>query len=161
MTSKYNRWPDKAGPPRRHFGRAVDRSIAQWCDFTYRMAWTHGSLCVLTDKGTSVESDGEGECCAVHVVHRQEVVHGEQQGLQDREDFAPIPMIRDHSITQSLGQNSWHFGNPLETILQFNQINKYIAKEIIIAMVSHDTLREFSESPSTTYHLKHKSSLET
>ena len=27
MTSEYNRWPDKAGPSRRHFGRAVDRSI--------------------------------------------------------------------------------------------------------------------------------------
>ena len=25
MTSEYNRWPDKAGPSRRHFGRAVDR----------------------------------------------------------------------------------------------------------------------------------------
>ena len=29
MTSEYNRWPDKAGPSRRHFGRAVDRSIGQ------------------------------------------------------------------------------------------------------------------------------------
>ena len=27
MTSEYNRWPDKAGSSRRHFGRAVDRSI--------------------------------------------------------------------------------------------------------------------------------------
>jgi len=27
LTSKYNRWPTKAGPSRRHFGRAVDRSI--------------------------------------------------------------------------------------------------------------------------------------
>ena len=28
MTSEYNRWPDKAGPSRRHFGWADDRSIA-------------------------------------------------------------------------------------------------------------------------------------
>ena len=28
MTSEYIRWPDKAGPSRRHFGRAVDRSIS-------------------------------------------------------------------------------------------------------------------------------------
>jgi len=27
LTSDYNRGPDKAGPSRRHFGRAVDRSI--------------------------------------------------------------------------------------------------------------------------------------
>ena len=27
MTNEYNRWPDKAGPSRLHFGRAVDRSI--------------------------------------------------------------------------------------------------------------------------------------
>jgi len=27
LTSEYNRWPDKAGPSRRNFGWAVDRSI--------------------------------------------------------------------------------------------------------------------------------------
>jgi len=27
LTSEYDRWPDTAGPSRRHFGRAVDRSI--------------------------------------------------------------------------------------------------------------------------------------
>jgi len=31
MTSKYNRLPDKAGPSRRHFGWAVDRSITKQC----------------------------------------------------------------------------------------------------------------------------------
>jgi len=30
LTSEYNRWPDKAGPSRCHFGRAVDRSIEKW-----------------------------------------------------------------------------------------------------------------------------------
>ena len=29
-----NGWPDKAGPSRRHFGRAVDRSILPWCSGT-------------------------------------------------------------------------------------------------------------------------------
>jgi len=33
MTSEYNRWPDKAGPPRRHFGRAVDRTMDSSTNF--------------------------------------------------------------------------------------------------------------------------------
>ena len=32
LTSEYKRWPDKAGPSRRHFGRAVDRSIRMLCE---------------------------------------------------------------------------------------------------------------------------------
>jgi len=34
LTSEYNRWPDKAGPSRCHFGRAVDRSIVSVISMT-------------------------------------------------------------------------------------------------------------------------------
>ena len=34
MTSEYNIWPEKACPSRRHFGRAVDRSIEVVTSFT-------------------------------------------------------------------------------------------------------------------------------
>jgi len=38
LTSDYNRWPDKAGPARRHFGRIVDRSIMGPVDMVGRRA---------------------------------------------------------------------------------------------------------------------------
>ena len=39
LTSEYNRWPNKAGPSRRHFGRAVDRSIVSVISMTSSQPW--------------------------------------------------------------------------------------------------------------------------
>ena len=71
MTSEYKRWPDK-GPSGRHFGRAVDRSIAcvvavirhpvqhvfDYVDICFLVPWYHRLLCCLGsfDRGPDGEA---------------------------------------------------------------------------------------------------------